>query len=201
MIDLWNDLDVMQQIFYLIAIPSTIVLFLQTLLLLFGLGADHDVDGDIGLDTDGGDISSDYEFQSAADHAGGLRVFTVRGIVAFLAIFGWTGVAALDMGAEPPIAFVAAFIAGTLALLIVVVIIRSSMKLQQSGNLDLQNAIGQIGEVYLTIPKGGRGKITLIIQERYIEMDAICPNRTVKYGEQVKVTGITNNNTLIVTPL
>jgi hypothetical protein len=55
--------------------------------------------------------------------------------------------------------------------------------------------------VYLTIPQGGRGKVTLIVQERYMEMDAVCPDRAVKAGEQVKVTAVTPSNTLIVSPL
>ena len=65
----------------------------------------------------------------------------------------------------------------------------------------MQNAVGQIGEVYLTIPKDGHGKVTLVVQERYLEMDAVCHERTVKNGEQVKVVSVTPSNTLIVSPL
>lgn len=215
MIDWWNAQPVMQQLFYLIAIPSTIILLLQTVLLLFGIGDGHDAgghdfgsdlshDGDVGLETSPhGDFAPEHDMPNdqGADHDAGLRVFTIRGIIAFLTMFGWTGVAALDMGAGTPLAFILAFIAGTAALMVVALIISSSLKLQQSGNLDLKNAVGQIGEVYLTIPEGGRGKVTLIVQERYLEMDAVCPERSVKYGEQVKVTAVTQNNTLVVTPL
>ncbi|HBT65340.1 MAG TPA: hypothetical protein DEB10_11855 [Ruminococcaceae bacterium] len=202
MIDWWNSQPLMQQIFYLVAIPSTIILLLQTILLLFGLGDDHDG----GTDTDfsgQGEADADHEFShdQGAAHESGLRVFTIRGIIAFLAMFGWTGVAVLDMGAGAPAAFALALLAGIVALVVVALVIRASLKLQQSGNLDLQNAVGVIGEVYLTIPQGGRGKVTLIVQERYMEMDAVCPDRAVKAGEQVKVTAVTPSNTLIVSPL
>ncbi|HHV51337.1 MAG TPA: hypothetical protein GXX54_06505 [Clostridiales bacterium] len=199
MTEWWNGLGLMEQIFYLIAIPSTIILVLQTLLLLFGIGSGGDADADADMDTDlDGDGNADID---GADHEVGLRLFTVRGIIAFCSLFGWTGVVVLDMGGSVPVAFTLSFVAGILALLVVALVMRASMKLQQSGNLDLQNAIGQTGEVYLTIPKGGRGKVSLILQERYIDLDAICPSGTVKNGEQVMVTGITNNNTLIVAPL
>ena len=36
MIAWWNDLSIVQQVFYLIAIPSTVILLIQTILLLFG---------------------------------------------------------------------------------------------------------------------------------------------------------------------
>ena len=38
MIAWWNDLSIVQQVFYLIAIPSTVILLIQTILLLFGFG-------------------------------------------------------------------------------------------------------------------------------------------------------------------
>ena len=45
--------------------------------------------------------------------------------------------------------------------------------LQQSGNLDTMNAIGLTGEVYVPILENAKGKVTLIVQERFTEMDAI----------------------------
>ena len=45
MIEWWNNMDLVGQIFALIAIPSTLVLVVQTVLLLFGIGGD-DIDAD-----------------------------------------------------------------------------------------------------------------------------------------------------------
>ena len=44
MFEWWNALSTIQQVFYILAIPSTIILVLQTILLLFGIGGDHDAD-------------------------------------------------------------------------------------------------------------------------------------------------------------
>ncbi|MDD3693591.1 MAG: hypothetical protein PHX02_06785 [Oscillospiraceae bacterium] len=198
MIDWWNGLSVMHQIFYMLAIPSTVILIIQTVLLMFGFGDANEVDGDISADSE---TDFDAPADQGAEHGEGLRILTVRGIIAFLVASGWVGVAALDMGAGTILASLLSIIAGLGALVIVAAIFRASMKLQQSGNLDFQNAIGVTGEVYLRIPAGGRGKVTLVVQGRYVELDAICNEREVKTGEQVKVVDVTQNNTLIVSPI
>lgn len=203
MFEWWDGLSVMHQIFYLLALPSTVVLIIQTILLMFGLGDGHDVDGDAGADAD---ISTDADAHDisaghGAEHEVGLRIITIRGIVAFLAASGWVGVAALDMGADTVVASLLSIISGLGALLLVAFIFRASMNLQQSGNLDIQNAVGQTGEVYVKIPQGGRGKVTLIVQGRFMELNAVCNERELKTGEAVKVTAVTGNNTLVVEPL
>lgn len=196
MLDWWNGLSLISQVFYVIAIPSTLILLLQTILLLFGLGGgDHDVDHDVDHDTDF-DHDADHDA-----HDADMRLLTVRGIIAFLAVCGWTGVAMTDLGVGAGVTTLAALAAGMAALVLVAVILRSSSKLQQSGNLDIQNAVGLTGEVYVSIPEGGRGKVTLVIQERFMELDARCPERALQDGERVKVVAVTESNTLIVSPL
>ncbi len=198
MIDWWNELSVMHQIFYMLAIPSTVILIIQTVLLMFGFGDAHEADGDISADVE---TDIDVPADQGAEHGEGLRILTVRGIVAFLAASGWVGVAALDMGAGTITASLLSIVAGLGALVIVAAIFRASMKLQQSGNLDLQNAVGVTGEVYVRIPAGGRGKVTLIVQGRFMELDAVCNERELKTGEQIKVEAVTQSNTLIVSPV
>lgn len=211
MFEWWNALSTIQQVFYILAIPSTIILVLQTILLLFGIGGGHDaelsagdtdVDIDAEVDADGSFVPEhDLPHDQGAEHEAGLRVLTVRGIVAFLAVCGWIGVAALDMGASPALASVLAIIAGFAAMVLVAVALRFSLKLQQSGNLDLKNAVGLTGEVYVPIPRGGKGKITLVVQDRFLELDAACAEKELSTGEQVRVTAVTESNTLIVAPL
>lgn len=206
----WVSLSLMHQIFYLMAIPATILLVLQTILLLFGVGSGHDADAphDIGGDSTGdydadGDFAPEHDMagDQGAAHEAGLRVLTVRGIVAFLAMAGWVGAASLDMGAHPVAALLLSLAAGVGAMFLVAWLLRASLKLQQSGNLDLANAVGLTGEVYIPIAAGGKGKVTLVVQERFVEMDAICPERALRTGEPVKVTGITESHVLIVAPL
>lgn len=206
MMEWWNALPLIEQVFYIIAIPSTLILLLQTILLLFGVGGGHDADMDHDVDVDADaqmDLETDHDMDhdGGADHVGGLRLLTVRGIVAFLAICGWVGVALTDLGVSAVPTTVAALAAGFAALLVVALVLRWSLRLQQTGNLDLNNAVGLTGEVYVSIPQGGKGKVTLVVQERFLELDAICPQQALRDGERVRVTEVTENNTLIVAPL
>ena len=59
MIGWWNGLTDLQRIFALVGIPATLVLVVQTILLLFGLGAGHEDGCDCGCDLDGDGIPDD----------------------------------------------------------------------------------------------------------------------------------------------
>ena len=198
MIAWWESLQAIQQVFYIIAIPATLILILQTILLLFGMGHDSETDIDHDVDHDVGDHDAAGD---GANHEAGLRILTVRGIVAFLAVCGWVGVALTDLGVNMPLTIFLAILCGLAAMLLVALLLRAATKMQQSGNLDIRNAIGVTGEVYIPIPEGGKGKVTLILQERFSELDAMCPSGALKTGVPVKVTDVLENGTLIVTPL
>ena len=96
MIEWWNSLGLATQIFYCIAIPSTLVLLIQTVLMFIGIGDDADGADDIGIESDisGHDVDIDdgiFEDDSVFDGndvAGldGLRIFTVRGIISFFVV-------------------------------------------------------------------------------------------------------------------
>ena len=84
MINWWNSMDLTGQIFALIAIPSTLVLLVQSVMLIFGAGA-----GDGGLDLDGDGIPDTPG--SEGDGDGGLALFSLRGIMSMAAVAGWSG--------------------------------------------------------------------------------------------------------------
>ena len=84
MIQWWNSLDTFARVYAFIAIPSTLVLIVQTILLMIGLN-----DGDDGLDlTDNG--ITDTPGDGGSD---GLALFSIRGIMALLTVGGWSGLA------------------------------------------------------------------------------------------------------------
>lgn len=190
MYEWWNALGGLQQVFYIIAVPSTVVLLLQSLLLILGLG-DGDMDSDI----------PDDGIPDVSHGADGFALFSVRGIVAFFAVGGWTGVALLDAGAAPVLSIAVAFIAGSVALVAVALILKSVLGLQDAGNVQLQNAIGQTAKVYITIPANYKetGKITLTFQGRFMECDAVTDDKKdIKTGESVVVTKLFDQGTLQV---
>ncbi|MBQ7836015.1 MAG: NfeD family protein [Clostridia bacterium] len=192
----WTSLGVTGQIFAIIAIPSTLVLIVQTVLLFFGIG-DGDLDG--ATDLIDADISDGIE--AGGD---GLAVFSIRGIVAMLAVSGWSGLAMHQAGWDLWLVILLAAIFGILALLGIAYMMKAIMKLQDDGNMDLGGAIGKSGKVYIPIPgnMAGSGKINLTLQERFIEVDAVTPcDRIIKTGETVRVIATDEVGTLVVEPV
>lgn len=187
-------------------------------MLLFGFGHDGGADApDGGIDlTDSDVMTGDADFSgSVSDTAGdgdtwlsegdvdfdsGLRLLTVRGMVAFFAVGGWVGIAAIDLGAKVWLASLAAVAAGLVALWLVAVIFKALMRLQSSGNVDLKNAVGVIGEVYLRIPPEmqGQGKVSVQIQERLIEAAAMTKSSVeLKSGSSVRVVAVRGDRLLV----
>ena len=106
MIDWYNSLNLLQRIFALIAIPSTVVLLIQTVMLFFGLG---DSGGDVDIDGDGMP-------DSIADGDGGLALFSIRGIMTMLCVGSWSGIAISQAGVNSAITVILAVIIGFAAL-------------------------------------------------------------------------------------
>ena len=175
----WNSLTDLQRIFAFIGIPATLVLIVQTILLLFGIG-----DGDDPTDIDGdgipdGDTGDD-----------GLTLFSVRGIVGMFCIAGWSGIVFIDLGLSSATAIVLALLCGAAALFGIAYLMKAVLKLQSNGTLQLGSAVGKTGQVYIPIPpKGtGRGKINIVVQDRYVELAAVTDSDdTLRTGETVRV--------------
>ena len=187
----WNSLTGLQQIFACIGIPATLVLVVQTILLLFGIGDGSDADMDI--DPDGFDISD------AGD--GGLVLFSIRGIVAMFCVAGWAGVVFVDLGLAPIPAVLLAILCGVAALFGIAYLMKAVLKLQSNGNIQIGGAVGKTGEGYIPIPaKGqGRGKINLTLQDRFIEVDAITrAEEPLKTGETVRVVSTDEAGLVVV---
>ena len=212
----WFISDPVLAMLYILAIPATVILVLQTILLLFGMGGDDaelesdtggigdgdlDGDGDIDIDSDA-DIDGDTDGGFEGDT--GLRLFTVRGLVAFFSVGGWAGIAALRLGAGHLLAVLIALVFGIAALFLVALFFKLIPKIQHNGTMRISNAVGSIGEVYITIPANGSGsgKVNVILQSQLSELTAVTyADRALRYGEKVRVSGTIGDNTLIVEPL
>ena len=192
MINWWNSLDLTRQIFALIAIPSTVVLLIQTVLLLIGLGDDGDIDGDGIPDTD-------------VDGSDGLVLFSVRGIVVMLSVTGWSGLAFLEIEQLPTIiAILLSVLCGVVMLFVMAYIMKLVSKLQSSGNIEIGNAVGKVAQVYIPVsPAGtGNGKVTITIQDKLCEFNAITTSdHTLKTGSYVRVVAVDESGILVVEPL
>ena len=187
MIAWWNQLQLAQQIFALIAIPSTLIMLIQTVMLLIGIG-----DGE-------GDIDGDEIFEGGD----GLVLFSVRGVVSTLTVMGWAAVALLET-LSPALAISIAAVLGVATLFGTAYLMRAVARLQTSGNLDVENAVGKVATVYIPIPpKGmGVGKVTMTLQEKYCELSAVTLGaEKLSTGTLVRVVSVDGTGVLAVEPL
>lgn len=185
MIAWFNSLTLIQRVFAVIAIPSTVILLLQTILLIFGFG-DDDADSD-GVPDDIGDD--------------GLALFSIRGIVAMLCVGGWSGIVLSEAGLNNIVVVILAAVIGIAALVGMAMLIKLLLKLQSNGNIQLSNAVGKVGQVYVPIPADskGTGKINITIQEKYSELSAMTTETTdIKTGEMVRVVATDEVGILMV---
>ncbi len=207
MVNWWNELSSLQQMFTYFAIPATLILIVQIILFIIGLsGGEGDADvshSDIDSDGLGADDSEPGGDITESSDLAEVRLLTFRSIVAFFAVGGWTGVVLGGLDLSLPAVVLISLLAGWAALYFVTWSIRMALRLQHSGNIQIANAIGKVGEVYITIPAAnkGYGKVNVIVQERFCEFEAATSaDRDLKTGESVFVTGVTEDNILTVIP-
>lgn len=196
MLNWWTSLELTQQIFACIAIPSSLILLIQTILLLIGIGGDGDGDID-------GDIDGDFDGAEGGD-GDGLALFSIRGIVSMLAVMGWSGMALLETSLPDVIAIIISVILGIGMLFLMAYIMKSISKLQSSGNIDVGNAVGKVAQVYIPIPENGNGsgKVHITIQDQYCEFNAMTTSsQKIKTGTYVRVVAVDEVGTLVVEPL
>lgn len=215
-IDWWNSLSTVAQVFYCMAIPSTLILVIQTILMFIGFDGDGDDVGGVVEDVgdsvpdeipDASDISEGVFGEDAVTEAHdasgfeGLRIFTLRGIIAFFVVFGWVGVVMEGAGAALYVSLPIAFVCGFAMMLLMAFLFRALMKLRSDGNADNRNAVGCSGKVYLTIPasRSGEGKVSVMLQGAYVERNAVTDDETpIPTGAEIVVVGVSGQTDLVV---
>jgi ABC-type nickel/cobalt efflux system permease component RcnA len=138
----WNSLTLLQRILACIAVPATLVLILQTLLSLIGLTGENDIDHDTDHDFDNDhetDHENDHEQMDDHEHGGlGLHLLTFRGVIAFLAVYGWGSLAISRAGHPWLAAIIFGLIMGLAAMLLVAVVMKLFISLQSNGNIEFE---------------------------------------------------------------
>jgi hypothetical protein len=131
-------------------------------------------------------------------------MLTVRTLVAALTFFGLGGLAAWrQFGPELwPATLAVAVAAGGGALMLVGSLMRWLRRQTASGTVHIGRAVGQPATVYLTVPgqKAGAGKVTVCVQNRTMEYQAVTPDQELPTGARVVVVGVVNGDTVEVVP-
>ncbi len=186
MTSFFEGLTSLHQTYWAIALLASVALMIVFIMTF--LGGEGDMDSDV----------SDFE---ADDGGVGFQFFTFKNFVAFLTMFGWTGVACLDNGmSNTSTAFFSA-LAGLVMMAITSALFFWIAKLADSGTLKMKNAIGLIGEVYLPIGanRSSMGKVQIAVQGSLRELSAMTDNNEIiPSGTLVKVLDVVSAEILLV---
>ena len=208
-INWWNSLSIVSQAFACVAIPATLILLIQTILMLIGIenesdGLGDDIPDDLPDDVPEVDgVFGDGDVSDVSDGVGfeGLKIFSVRGMIAFFVVFGWVGLAMDATEVALPITLIVSTVAGAAMMLVLAVMMRAVMRLRNDGNTDNRNAIGKSGKVHLTIPakRAGEGKVHVMLQGSYVERGAVTDDEEpIPTGSEVVVIGVSGDTDLVV---
>lgn len=188
MTEWWTSLDLFMKILWCIAIASSLIFIVETILTF--IGADVEMDTDIDV-ADGG-----FEGDPS------MNLYTFRNLVNFLLGMSWTAIILNDQIASKALLMLIAFAVGALLVAAVMYMFKWLSKMQQSGNINIfQSAAGCNGKVYLTIPAERKvtGKVQISINESIREYDALTDSETeLKTGTAIKVVEVIDSSTLLV---
>ena len=193
-----------ETIYLTCAIVGGTLLLGQFLLGLVGFGDHHDAGGDHDFHDTGGHDTHGEHGDHDTQHSWFVGVLTVRSVVAALTFFGLAGLAStVNFQHEPPLSLAFAVAAGAGALFGVAYLMRTLHRLRSDGTVRIERAVGRSGTVYLTIPgeKAGVGKVTLNLQNRTVEYQALTPHQQLPTGSKVVVTAVLGPDTVEVAPV
>ena len=168
-----------EAIYWATAVVSSSLLGVKTLLSLIGMDLDFDLDFDFA----GDDI-------------------TLSGILTFLGMGSWAGILfknQTDMG-EGGI-LLSSLLSGIIGFTAVVILIKKMKNLEETGNVEIKNAIGKTAEVYLGIPasRRGEGQVQLLVQGRLVIFDALTDGSKIETGQKVLVYDVEDGKLLVET--
>lgn len=186
MIENFYNLEPLLKAFWMVAIPTSIIFLIQSVLTFMG----SDTSDGLTADFDGDLSDVDAPFQ----------LFTLRNLINFLLGFSWTGISFYAAIANKPILIFISLLVGLLFVYLFLLIIQQISKLAENNSFILADALDKTAEVYLTIPgnKRGKGKIIISVKGSIHELEAITESDSIESGASVRVVKIESGNLLIV---
>lgn len=186
----WEGMSTITKIFWLVAVSSSLIFLIQTVMTF------------VGADSDTGNLDAvgDADVSIGTDHGIGFQLISFKNLIAFFTVFGWSGLACIDSGLSIGFTITIAVVCGLLMMVIMTAIYYFMGKLTESGNVTLDKIVGKTGSVYLVIPAKRKASGKIQIQHQgYRTMDAITDEEVdIPTGSIIQVSGIINENLLLV---
>lgn len=127
------------------------------------------------------------------------RLLSIRSILAFGTLFSWAGALYLQNALFPGLALLRAVLWGMAGMVTVALFFWMLPRLTEEGTANLDTAVGQLGQVYLTIPEDGTGQVRVMVSGVMSFVRARSRNGVqLPAGTQVRVTRRLDMGTLEV---
>lgn len=184
----WSELDLMSQVYWTITAPATLVFIFLVLISIFG----SDVDSD---------VPTEFDHPLADGDGIPFQLLSLKNIVGFFTMFGWSGLGFISAGLAVWLVILLSFLCGFAMMLAMALLFYFMSKLVESGNMNIKNAMGRTGEVYLPIPgkRQGIGKVQITVQGTLQTLDAVSDDpEIIPTSTLVQVTDVINNQILLV---
>lgn len=184
----WSELDLLSQVYWIITAPATLIFIFLLLISIFG----SDVDSD---------VPTEFDHPLADGDGIPFQFLSLKNIVGFFTMFGWSGLGFISAGMAPTLVILLSFICGLAMMLAMASLFYFMSKLAETGNMNMRNAIGRTGEVYLTIPgkRSGIGKVQINVQGTLQTLDAITDEpEPISNTSLIQVIDVIDNQLLLV---
>jgi hypothetical protein len=185
--DYIDNLDPVLKTFWYLAIPTTLIFVIQTIMTFAGGDAHDGLSADFDSDLGHGDTP--------------FQLFTFRNMINFLLGFSWTGISFYSL-VDNRIALIGlSFAIGAGFVIVFFQIIRQIERLAEDNSFRITSALHKTASVYLPIPanKNGAGKVQVSVKGAFHELDAITENNEkIETSAMVRIIRIESNNLVVV---
>ncbi|MBX3390940.1 MAG: hypothetical protein KF691_15935 [Phycisphaeraceae bacterium] len=153
------------------------------------LGHSHGLDIETDADVDG----------SHTDPGEAFKLLSLQSISTFSMGFGWGGLGAYRGAVWPwQTSLLVAILCGMGMVWLLALMLKAIFDMQQSGNISLDSAIGNEGEVYVNIPAlgEGSGQVRMVLRDRMRIVNAKSEGDAIASSRRVRVVRVNQDNTV-----
>lgn len=184
--EFFNNLDPFIKVFWFIAIPTSVIFLIQTIMTFAGVDSHDGLSADFDSDLQHGDTP--------------FQLFTFRNLINFLLGFSWTGISFYGTIENKTILAAVSIFVGSAFVGAFFFIINQIQKLAEDNSFKIDNTLNQVASVYLTIPekKSGKGKIQVSVKGAFHELDAVTEKEKIESSAMVRIVKIESNSLVVV---
>jgi len=183
----WDALPGILKVFWMLAVPSTLLFLIQMILVMFGFDSDHDLDAPTG---DGG---------LGVHDDSGMNLFSVRNLIIFMTVFSWSGITGISSKFDTGATLVVSFMLALGIMVLVAWMFKKMSSMGENGNFDITKAKGSIATVYIPIIGSSKGKVSAKVDGRLVELEAVSlTKKDIPTGTVVEIVEVADKQFVVV---